>query len=176
MKKVIALLLALYIALYTPWKLCALMTETFFVSPGLTRTVQTQAHYWEVALLQERIAELGYPVTFTKDLSVPTMFGAMPVYGLTMKGDGKVSIQVEAGLSWDARYAVLAHEGAHIFQSERYTESEGEAFAEAVATLMSHDGLREHARYLAGKKLALFTILMLDSAKVYRAAAVLTEN
>lgn len=175
MKKVVALILALYIAVYTPWKLCALMGETFFVSPGLSRMATTQVRYWDAGILKERIEALGYPVSYTKDLVVPTMFGSIPVYGLTMKGDGKVSIGVEAGLSWDARYVVLAHEGGHIFQTERYSEAEGEAFAEAVATLVAHDGIREHARYLAGKKLALFTILMLDSAKVYRAAAVLTE-
>lgn len=176
MKKVIALLLALYIALYTPWKLCALMGETFFVSPGLTRVVQTHNRYWDVAMLKERIEAMGYSVRFTKGLTMPSMFQTIPVYGLTEKGSGAAHIQVEEGLSWDMRYDVLAHEGGHIFQSERYSEEESEAFAEAVATIVTHNGLREHARYLASHKLALFTILVLDSAKVYRAAAVLTEN
>jgi hypothetical protein len=174
-KKFLALLLAGYIALATPWKLAALMVETFYVHPGLTRMTQTHTRYWDVAILKERIEALGYTVKFTKDLTMPSMFQSIRVYGLTEKGGGKASIQVDEGLSWDMRYDVLAHEGGHIFQSERYSEEESEAFAEAVATIVTHNGLREHARYLASHKLALFTVLLLDSAKVYRAAAVLTE-
>jgi len=174
-KYVLAGILAVVLS-FVPWRLYALLGETFFVHPGLTRTVETNQRYWDAAILQERIEELGYPVKYTKGLTVQVnMFQMMPVYGVTRKDDGKVSIGVEAGLSWDARYAILAHEGGHIFQSEMYSGSEGEAFAEAVAMLVSHDGIREHARYLSNKKLALFTVIALDSARIYRAAAVLQE-
>jgi len=172
---ILALLLAVIVA-HTPWRLLALFAETFVVHPGLTRVVPTNTRYWDTLILQERIAELGYPVTYVRDLMVPiNMFQVMPVYGVTEKDGGKVSIRIEAGLSWDARYAILAHEGGHIFQSEGYSGAEGEAFAEAVAMLVSHDGIREHARYLANRKLALLTVIALDHAKVYRAAATLAE-
>jgi hypothetical protein len=174
-KYILASILALVLC-FVPWRLYALLGETFFVHPGLTRTVETNKRYWDVAILQERIEELGYPVKYTPGLTVQiNMFQMMPVYGVTRKNNGNVSIEVEEGLSWDARYAVLAHEGGHIFQSEIYSGAEGEAFAEAVAMLVSHDGIREHARYLSNKKWALFTIIALDSDKIYRAAAVLQE-
>jgi hypothetical protein len=174
-KYILASILAVVLC-FVPWRLGALLAETFVVHPGLTRVVQTNSRYWDVAILQERIEELGYPVKYTKGLTVQiNMFQMMPVYGVTRKDDGKVSIEVEADLSWDARYAILAHEGGHIFQSEIYSGPEGEAFAEAVAMLVSHDGIREHARYLSNKKWALFTIVALDSARIYRAAAVLQE-
>jgi hypothetical protein len=174
-KYVVAALLAAYL-LFIPWKLVALLAETLVVHPGLTRTVQTNDRYWDTLVLQERIEELGYPITYTKGLTIQAnLFQMVPVYGVTRKDDGKVSIEVESELSWDARYAILAHEGGHIFQSELYSHEEGEAFAEAVAMLVSQDGIREHARYLSNKKFALLSVIVLDSARVYRAAAVLSE-
>lgn len=176
MRKLLLVLLLAFIAEHTPWRLMALMSETFFTHPGLTRVVQANDRYWDVAVLKERIEYLGYPVTYVKELKAPVNpFEEVPVLGVTRKGEGTVSIMVEANLSWNARRAVLAHEGGHIFQSELYSYEESEAFAEAVASLMLHDGLREHARYLSNKKFALFTLILLDSTRIYRAAAVLEE-
>lgn len=176
MRKYVVVALLACVWNLTPWRLLALLSETFVVHPGLTRVVQTNERYWDTMSLQERINELGYSVKYTKGLVIQTgMFEVTPIYGLTKKGEGSIAIEIEAGLSWDARYAILAHEGGHIFQSEMYSQAEGEAFAEAVAMLISHDGVREHARYLANRKLALFTLIALDSARIYRAAAVLME-
>lgn len=174
-KVVLALLLA-FIVEHAPWRLMALFAETFVTRPGLTRVVQTNNLYWESAALEARIIELGYSVTYVKDLTVPAGYmQVMQVYGATRKGPEHIDIRVEAALSWDARYSILAHEGGHIFQDEGYSHAEGEAFAEAVAMLVSHDGIREHARYLSQKKLALLTVIALDHERIYRAAAVLQE-
>ena len=171
MRKLVLALLLAFIVEHAPWRLMALFAETFVTRPGLTRVVQTNNRYWDALALQERIEELSYTVEFTKDLT----YQGVPVYGLTMSS--RHSVQVEAALSWDARYAVLAHEGGHMAlgQSPMYTSEEHEAFAECVALLISHDGIREHARYLSTHKLALFTVIALDSARIYRAAAILQE-
>ena len=174
LRKIVLILLLAYIVEHAPWRLMALLAETFFVRSGSTRVAQTNDRYWEARMLQERIEEMGYSVKYTKNLSILTNVGVLGVYGLTSPTHH--TVEIEEGLSWDARYAILAHEGGHaLSNSPIHTLDEAEAFAEAVATLVANNGLREHARYLSSRKMALFTVIMLDHAKIYRTAATLME-
>jgi hypothetical protein len=71
---------------------------------------------------------------------------------------------------------VLAHEGGHTLAAGWYGYEQREIFAECVATLMSHDGVREHARYLSGFKTELIMMVLTEWPKMYRAAALLEDN
>src|SRR5262245_44588922 len=126
MKTLVLVLLLAFIAEHAPWRLMGLMVETFFTRPGLTRVAQTNERYWDAQMLQDRLEQLGFEGSYEKDLTVMTRQGLIPVYGLTTFP--KHTVQVEAALSWDARYAVLAHEGGHLTtgMSGMYTYEEGE--------------------------------------------------
>lgn len=171
MRKLLLALLLAFIVEHAPWRLLALMSEALVLRPGLTQVVQTNDRYWDAQALQIRLYALGWTVTYQH----PVVMGEQEVYGQTILQ--LHLIQVDSALSWDARFAVLAHEGAHALQDipEWSDSGEGEGFAEAVAAVMAQDGFREHARYLSSHKLALLNTIVFKHARVYRVAALLQE-
>ena len=175
MKKALLLFLFLTIALHAPWRLLALGAETLVVSPGLTRVSHGDDKYWDALALEARLVDLGYQVSYHKDLrAVVGFMQTIPVYGLT---DGEEhTIQVDEDLHWNARFAVLAHEGGHVFQRSWLNREQEETFAEAVAMLVSHDGIREHARYLSSHRVEAILTMLVEWRAIYRAAAVLEDR
>lgn len=171
MKKMVLALLLAYIMASTPWRLLALLGETMVVRPGLTHIAKGSDQYWDVRSLELRLVGLGWQVVYTPHLTN----GRQEVYGVTDLLSH--TIQVDAALEWNARYMVLAHEGGHALMSidEWASDADAEAFAEAVSVLVYHDGLREHARYMANHKMALLNAIVMKTGRIYRAAAMLQE-
>lgn len=175
MKKALLIFLLLTIALHAPWRLLALCAETLVVSPGLTRVSQGDDLYWEALALEARLVDFGWAVSYEKDPRVVVGFmQTVPVYGVT--DDHEHTITIDEALHWNARFAVLAHEGGHTFQRSWLNRNQGETFAEAVAMLVSHDGLREHARYLSSYRVEAILTMLVEWRAIYRAAAVLEDR
>jgi hypothetical protein len=170
-KKAVLVFLLLAIVVHAPWRLAGLVVETLVMHTGPTRMAHGTDKYWDVMALKSRLVDLGWEVKYEKKLIV---FPGTPVYGLTIPDEH--TIYVNADLSWNARYAVLAHEGGHVLQRGWYNQAEGDAFAESVAALVAHDGLREHARYLSSLKMSAVWIMVIDWRAIYRAADVLLED
>lgn len=171
MKRGVLAFLILMIFAHAPWKLMALAAETLVLHPGATRVSHENDQYWETMALYSRLTGMGWRVTVADELVSPD---GMPAYGLTNTGTHE--IEIDQTLSWNARYAVLAHEGGHTFQPSYATRAQGEVFAEAVATLVCHDGIREHARYLSLYKTDTLLVLLTESSAIYHAAAVLEDE
>lgn len=171
MKNLLALILLVLTVEHTPWRLLALLGETAVMQPGLTRVVKGSDRYWDARALEVRLTGLGWHVVYAPHLHS----GMQEVYGVTDIRDR--TIHIDSDLEWDARYMILAHEGGHALMTayEWSDDSAAEAFAEAVATLVAHNGLREHARYLTNHRLALLMTVLTKSSRVYRAAAMLQE-
>ncbi len=110
---------------------------------------------------------MGYSVGFGPNLELD---GAK-AYGITDTVNHLILI--DRSLSWDARFSVLAHEGGHVLEPGWSSTAQGECFAEMVSTLVAHDGLREHARYLARFKVEAIVMLLTEWPAIYNAAAVL---
>lgn len=170
MKRGLLTFLILTILAHAPWRIWGLAAETMVVHPGLTHMSQANDKYFEAQALQGRLETIGWSVSYVRNLN---MHG-LQLYGLTNTDEH--TIYVEEDLSWNARYAILAHEGGHTLQRGWYSRAEGEAFAEAVATVVTHDGIREHARYLAPFKMDALWMLLFDSSAVYRAAGILQDE
>lgn len=169
MKRLLALLLTLYITIHAPWRLLGLGTEMFMLHPGGPHFGASTAQYWQTQALETRLMALGWSVRYLPNISV---YG-QPAYGVTVSGEH--AIAVDAELAWDARYAVLAHEAGHTQQPYWVNSVEGDCFAEAVATLLAHDGLREHARYMASRKWTCAAMLVAEWPSIYHAAATLRD-
>jgi hypothetical protein len=168
--KRVLLIIFLIAALHAPWRLWALVAESFILQPGLTRTAQDDSKYWDVKALEFRLKGLGWHIEYAEALS----YNGQEAYGVTIPADHKIFI--ESGLHWTPRYAVLMHEGGHTLQPWWLTTmAQSECFAESVAMLASHDGVREHARYLARYKLDLLLLTITEWPAIYRAAALLSE-
>ena len=166
MKRLVLALLVTLIAFHAPWRLMALGVETVLMSPAHTRTSDGDDKYWKALDLELKLISLGWEVSYQPRLSL----NGQEVYGLTDPGPRIVLI--DARLHWNARLAVLAHEAGHIMSPMGLTREQGEVFAESVGALVSHDGLREHARYLADVK-AEVLVMAIFWRDIYRAAAVL---
>ncbi len=164
------LFLMLGVFIHAPWRLAALAAETLVIAPGLTRTSDQDDQYWQALDLQRRLENMGWTVTYVPGISRE----GQKVYGVT--DPSAHTITMDAGLRWNARLAILAHEGGHTLQSGWLTRNQGETFAEAVATLISHDGLREHARYLTGFRADAVLTILVEWRAIYRAAAVLEDR
>lgn len=162
--------LSVVILLHAPWRLAALVCEAEVMHPGRVRMEQGNDGYWHAIELETRLIGVGFSVAYVKGLS----YAGQEVYGLTEIAQHKIS--VDADLSWDARYAVLAHEGGHVLQPIWLDGREPEAFAEMVAMLVAHDGIREHARYLAGLKSEVLVVALSEWQAIYHAAAVLEDR
>jgi hypothetical protein len=170
MKHILAGALALLVILYTPFRLVAVTTEAIFMHPGDTHMSQDTDRYWDVLELEARLVGMSWAVGYEAPLS----FMGQSAYGLTNTGEH--TIRVDANLRWNARLAVLAHEGGHTLEPWWCDRDQGEVFAEMVATLVAKDGFREHARYLSRTKGTAVMMLILEWQSVYHAAAVLEDQ
>jgi len=168
MKIILAILVA-FILSHAPWRLAVLGVETFAMTPSHTRVDTGNEKYWDVLRLQYRLGALGWTIEYAPNLQ----FNEQQAYGLT-SFDGHI-IVVDSDLSWNGRYSVLLHEGGHILAPYWANRGQAEAFAETVAALAAHDGLREHARYLSLYKEDFVIAVLLNWRDVYRAAALLSE-
>lgn len=164
----IALVFVVLLALYAPWRLIVLGVESCFLTPGYVRTESGHDHYWEAKNLAMRLEQLGWTVTYQANLVEE--HGAL---GLTRFSDRTITI--EDTLSWNERYSILAHEGAHTLQPVRMTGGQKEVFAEAVSLLVMQNGYREHARYLSSMRADVFTVLLTEWPAIYRTATMLRE-
>lgn len=167
-RSVILLLLLLFIAEHGPWRLMALSAEVLTTPRGYVRTSNGNDQYWRALDLQGHLEAAGWRVSYDAGIL------DQGLYGYTDPLDH--SIHVDASLSWNARFATLAHEGAHTLQPARLTVNQREVFAESVAALVTRDGLREHARYLALLKADFVTEAIVDWQAIYRAAGILDND
>lgn len=165
MKRYVLAVLVAFIVAHAPWRLALLTATMLGVTPGLTHVTKDDSHYWQALNLERRLNELGWQVNYVRDLNIHDRV----VYGMTFRDDRV--IYVEEGLHWTARHAVLAHEGGHALQPGWLTADQGEVFAEAVATLVTRNGYREHARYLSSYKYDYLLVVVLEWRRIYRAAA-----
>ena len=161
-------LLAVHIAAAFPWRLATLAAETLLTNPSRTeRMRQGNDKFWEFLDLESRLERRGWDVSI----------GGLPAGIAGMTNQRSRTIVVAEGLGWNERYSTLAHEGAHTLQPEALFENHAqeEVFAESVATLIAHDGIREHARYLARYKADILTMVAFWH-DIYRAAEELTNG
>jgi hypothetical protein len=169
MKTLLTILLTLCVV-FLPWRLIATGAELAAVTIGHTQWTTADDDYWRALGLQLRIESLGYSVTYAEDLQ----YGGQKAYGLTIPSMHQVFI--DSSLHWNARYAVLAHEGGHILQPVWVDGEQGEVFAESVAILVTGGPLREHARYLAIRPFTFLTLSLMEWRAMYHAAAVLSDR
>ncbi len=161
------LLAFLWVAL--PFRLIALSVEMFLVHPSGPHFTQSDEGYWQAAELEARVMALGWTVTY---VAAPKL-GNDEALGLTLPQ--LHSIVVDSGIHWSARAAILAHEAGHTLQPSWLNPVEADCFAEGVATLVVHDGLRNHARYLAGAKWTCLGVILAEFPAISHAAALLED-
>lgn len=167
MKRALLTLLVTFLLAHAPWRLMVLAAEVLVVSRGHIHTDPGHDQYWQARDLETRLTSLGWTVTYRRAL---TVYGT-EAYGVTQPSERAITI--DADLSWNARLATLAHEGGHVLQPAWLDRNQGEAFAESVAALVAHDGLREHARYLASMRADFVIVVLVEWRAIYRAAYVL---
>lgn len=170
MKKIVLALLLAFIIEHMPWRLLVLAVEVFVLSPAPTRISMDDSHYWDALTLEGRLIHLGWAVSYKKDL----MMNGRRAYGITMPDERRIF--VDADLHWTARHTVLAHEAGHTMQPN-WIDSRGqaEAFAESVAYLLSHDGVREHARYLSAHRAEFLFMVLTEWPTMYRMASMFED-
>lgn len=168
-KRLLALLLTLYIVLMAPWRLLVLAAETFAVRPGAPHFTTDDSRFWQAIRLEERLLSMGWSVRYPTQIQ----FMGQEAYGVTSPGEHV--IVVESALHWSARAAVLAHEAGHTVQPIWVSRVEGDCFAESVATLIMHDGYRDHARFLASARWTCLGLMLAEYPAIYRAADLLTD-
>ena len=158
-KLILLSVLLTFVALHAPWRLSWLAVETLAMQPGYLRMPDGVDNYWRAKDLEARLANLGWTVSYEEDH--PNYFGQ------TRYNDH--AIVVNKSLSWNAKYAVLAHEGGHVLQPPRLTNEQSEIFAEAVAAMVTGLKVREPARYMASLKGDVL-IMVVYWQEIYRAA------
>ena len=158
-KLVVLTVLLTVIALHAPWRLSVLTVETLMMQPGYLRLPTGASDYWRVKDLEDRLTFMGWTISYQPD--------SPHYYGVTSFNNR--SIVINESLSWNARYMVLAHEGAHALQPPRLTQEQSEIFAESVAALVTGWHIREPARYMASLKGDLL-IVVVYWREIYRAA------
>lgn len=167
MKRLLLLLVFAFVVEHAPWRLMALCAETMAMQPSRSHITQADDQYWDALKLESQLINLGWAVSYDDGMA------AQNLYGLTVSRDHE--IHIEKSLHWNQRFAILAHEGGHTLEPGYLDRAQGEVFAESVAALVAHDGLREHARYLARVKLVTVVTLLLEWQRIYRAAALLED-
>ena len=165
MRKLLLGILLTIIALQAPWRLAALFVETLLVTPGWARMDSGQEQYWATRDLQVRLDARGWTVNYESNLALDSS----PAYGTTDRATRTIAI--DASLSWNARRLVIAHEAGHILQPAWLNHNQAEAFAGAVAGLVSHQ-TRESARYLSKFRADSLLVMIVEWRAIYRAAAV----
>lgn len=169
MKKILLALLIAFAVQQAPWRLGVLFVEVMLATPGQQRLTQEDDKYWDVQNLESRLAAFGWDISYVPNLTA----NGRPAYGVTRAGDRTMGI--EENLHWNDRLVTLAHEGGHTFQPASLTRNQGEAFAESVATLVAHDGYREHARYLSALRADFIIVSIVEWRAIYRAAGMLKD-
>lgn len=165
-----AFVLTAFVLAHFPWRLAVLGAEVLAMNPGPIRIVPENDRFWDTVNLEVKLSNLGWDVSYEPKLE----FEGQRAFGLTQRR--KHTITIDSGLSWNDRLAVLAHEGGHVLEPGWADENQGEVFAESVAMLVSRDGYREHARYLARFKVDLVMMYLLEWRAMYHAAAVLGDR
>lgn len=163
---VVSILLAWLWAL-TPVRLLLLSADSFLHHPGMTRVETGNDAYWKVLDLSMRMGALGWDVGFEHPLDL----NGLIIYGVT--DPTRHTIRVDSALSWDARYAVLAHEAGHTLAPPGLSYPEHECFAEAVAYVYVGDRATEHGRYLSSSRWTCLGLYLSDSSSIYAAVALL---
>lgn len=169
MKERVLAALLLVIALAAPWRLIGLGATLFMVRPYSAHFTTDDARYWDALELETRLHGLGWDVGYRPNLQA----GGQGAYGLTFPHEH--AVYVDSDLHWTARYRVLAHEAGHTLQPIWVQGAEADCFAEAVAALVVRDGLREHARFMAGARWTCVGILIAEAGAIYHAAALLED-
>lgn len=169
MRKVLLALLVV-VALHAPWRLAFLVGEAVIMKPALTRIDQGHDRYWDTLALQMRMDALGWEVEYQPEVS----YMGRQAYGLTVRHENK--IYIDGTLGWNQRFFILAHEAGHVMEPAWTSGDDSEVFAEMVAALVSRNGLREHARFLARTKVDTVALFLTAWPSVYRAAAVLEDR
>lgn len=164
MKKILLVLLIGFVAEHAPYRLAAVTTQALVMPAGYIRIRGGTDRYWDVLNLELRLARLGWKVEYVSGLRDQGM------YGLTQHASRL--IRVDAGLSWNDRLSVLAHEGGHALQPGQLSPGQSEVFAESVAVLVVGGRHREHARYLAMWRADLGAAAVYWR-EIYRVAAIL---
>lgn len=163
--------LVVTVLLTFPWRLLVLTTEALAMEPSMVQQRADHDHYWDAQTLEVRLqVRYGFEVVY-----VPALLEDNHVYGRTMWWP-KRQIEIDEGLSWSERWRVMTHEAGHVLQPQRLSTQEKEVFAEAVSALLTGDGLREHARYLAEVKVALPLTMLLEWQRIYAAADALARD
>lgn len=158
---VLLAVLATLVVEHAPWRLMALLAEVPFVDKTAVRLPDQNTRYWDVQDLEQQLREQGWTVEYTSELDE----------GTKGETDSRArSIRLSDKLPWDARLAVLAHEAGHTQQPVWATHNQSEAYAELAAALIAHDGLREHARYLARMRGDVFLLAVMEWRALYRTA------
>lgn len=165
-KQFLLAVLILFVVEHGPWRLLANTPNVLMGRPSQARVPSGTNDYWKAIELEGRLNELGWTVLYSSIVD-------QGVYGLTIPKQHV--IYIEQSLSWDARYNVLTHEGAHTQQPAWLSDSQAEMFAESVALLMATDNPSNHTRYLARFKLDYVMMVLIEWQDIYRAAAQL-EN
>ena len=160
MKRLLLIVLSVLILEHAPWRLAALLCEVPFVSVTETRFSDHTDRYWDAQNLQQQLERQGWTIHYG-----PLQGG---ISGLTYSEDR--TIWVDDRLAWNGRLAVLAHESGHTQHPSWVTHNQGEAYAEMVAALLAHDGLREHARFLARMRADTFLLAITEWRSLYRTA------
>lgn len=165
------LLGAVLVALYTvmPWRVMGLAVETLVIRPSQPHFSADDSRFWEAVGLESRLNALGWTVTYQGNLA----YGQQAAYGLADPQTHR--IYVDADLHWSARAAVLAHEAGHTLQPGWAGRMEGDCFAETVAALVVHDGLRDHARFMAPARFTCVAFMLAEFPAMYHAAALLLD-
>lgn len=167
MRRIILALLVAYIVTSAPWRLIWLTGYVLTTSATLVHMPDTNIRYWETLDLEQRLIKLGWTITYKP----PSQMDDGGLYGSTEFHTRQIDIL--DSLSWDGRFSVLAHEGGHTLQPGWANHGRGEAFAEAVAMLMTGDRTREHARYLARMRGDYLLMVITEWQSIYHAASVL---
>lgn len=169
MRRLILFLLLAYIVANAPWRLLVLAAETFAVRPGPPHFTTDDSRFWQAIALEGRLMSMGWQVQYPHQI----MFGSTPAYGMTSPDQHLVV--VESALHWSARAAVLAHEAGHTVEPIWVSRVEGDCFAESVATLIMHDGYRDHARFMASARWTCLGLMLAEFPAIYHAADLLTD-
>ena len=152
-----------------PFRLIVLAGETFWVKPGAPHFSADDSRFWQAMDLEARLEGMGWHVVYPPAVQ----FMGQAAYGVT-NPDAHI-IAIEGPLHWSARAAVLAHEAGHTVQPIWVSRTEGDCFAEAVATLVMHDGYRDHARFMANARWTCLGLMLAEFPAMYHAAALLTD-
>lgn len=176
MRRALLAFLLLIVLFHAPWRLMALAAEVMMTPIGNAQMSAENDKYWECIDLEGRLIALGWQVQYVKNLYVQDSPHDEPQKAFGVTYFEPHLIQIEERLSWNARLAVLAHEGGHVLQRGWLTHNQGEAFAEAVAALVAHDGLSNHARLMARFRTDAVMVLMVEWRSIYRAASVLEDK